>query len=339
MSTPKTPKNGCPKSSLTPRSPVKVQTTITSFVNRAAKRKELEDPESQGASKIPKPTNPPTAGVEEMAETNTEIPSQNLETNENPNSDTNAILKAISDFQSSSQNNFTIIRSEVKSLSTRIDEIKTECLKRIQEVEDRVAKLEKEIKTVGATGLNQEQEKELTSMKDALELLRIEARSNNLLIYGLAEKQGEVEDDITNDLTEIFQSHYGVQNPVFFDPHRLKQPPGVKKPRAVKISFRTRDQRNAILFKRVKDRSPIIVKADLPPETANKQKIFAKFAKQAADDGRSYKRFDTHVIMEGKKYNFDDAKKYLETNRPHIPPSQNYSPRPHNSNSNFNYSS
>ena len=148
-----------------------------------------------------------------------------------------------------------------------------------------------------------------------------------------------MEDDITNDLTEIFQRHYGVQNPVFFDPHRLKQPPGVKKPRAVKISFRTRDQRNAILFKRVKDRSPIIVKADLPPETARKQKIFAIFAKQAADDGRSYKRFDTHVIMEGKKYNFDDAKKYLETNRPHIPPSQNYSPRPHNSNSNFNYSS
>lgn len=351
MSTPKTPLNGCPKSNKTPRSPLKgqstVQPTLTSFVNRVPKRKEIEDPEQQGASKIPKPTNIFSADQTEMEAPSTE---KNNEATPAAPTDLATLLQAISanidalqkttnDIKQSTTHNQNESQAAIKNLSSKmtlmdvkLDQISAECLRRTEAVEAKIKALEEKIENMEKAGTRTGQTEEAVSMAKALELLRIEARANNLIIYGLAEQEEEGLASLSNEIAEIFALYYGVPKPHFSNPTRLKTADPFR-PRPVRVCFQTRQQRNAILFKRPKD-CPIYVKADYPPETAKKQKTFGLLYKQAKEEKKSCKRFDTFVVVDGKQYDFEEAKKYLEENRRSGTPSPNYSVRSQNSNNN-----
>ena len=326
MSTPKAPKNGCPKSSLTPRSPVKGQTTLFSFVNRAQKRP-LEEPEHQGASKIPKPTNSSPVS-EEMDE-----PNGGKKGDGNPadiNSFTpenNSLIQAILNLQTTNQSNFdklensintrmTSIDTRMTAMDGKLDQIKNEFSMKTEEIEAKIAELENKIKNLGDPQMVHDQTKEMAAINDALEQLRIEARANNLIIHGMEEEEGELQEELKKNLAQIFTQHYGLKNPHFDAPQRLPTKNN-RGPRPVKIHFTTREQRNSILYKKAEN-SPITVKADLPPETARKQKTFAIFKKLITEEGRRCKRFDTHVMVGGNKFDFTQATNYLQQNYPDL---------------------
>ena len=155
--------------------------------------------------------------------------------------------------------------------------------------------------------------KAIASLSRDLETLRIQAKSKNLIFYGVKELKGENRTSLKKKITEIIQQHYGLTGIIIEFPFRLGDPPKDKeKSWPVLVPFSLKSDRDAILYRKRPPGCPVSVKADLPKETAAKRSILGQLAGWAKDHNKNYKRTDHFVSIEGVRYNHIEAKDFLE---------------------------
>ena len=151
---------------------------------------------------------------------------------------------------------------------------------------------------------------EIKSLKRTILQLQIDARAKNVVLYGLEEKQMETSGQLSRKIAEILTTHFGRNNFSFDPPSRISSK---SRPRPVLICFHQKQQRDTILYnKRVG--FPYRIGSDMPPEVAKMRESFNAMVAWANQNRVPYKRTDTFVTMDGKKYNCDQAKKFLKDN-------------------------
>ena len=150
----------------------------------------------------------------------------------------------------------------------------------------------------------------INSLKRTILQLQIDARANNLILYGLEEKKIETTEYLRRKIIEIFSTYLGCNNLSFDPPTRILSK---SRPRPVKICFHIKQQRDSILFRKRTD-FPYRIGADLPPEVAKMRGTFNDMVLWANQNRVPYKRTDTFVSLDGKKYDCEQAKKFLKEN-------------------------
>ena len=327
---PRNQRNNIAKSTLIARTPPAGQPNLEDFFNRRSKRgnEELEDAaEEAGKAKFAKSVATP---VSLPAENTTEMESNNQ----------NEVLAAISELRTSLEAKMEKQNGEMKkqieemekqSASLKALDIKIDdMLSRMEELENKAAAIEKRVAVLEQ---RKEDRKEIRELKKQILQTKIEARSQNILVYGLQDVPGDPNEDPISKLSKIFTNVYGISNPSFhIQPTRKSKTSHINKKAPLKVCFFIKDQRDAVLFKRAKN-SPIRIKSDLPPEVAQMQQTFAALSAWAKNTGRQCKRSDMWIRIDGSNYEFEEAKKYLESLGPeaHFPPT-----RPHTESSQGN---
>ena len=103
----------------------------------------------------------------------------------------------------------------------------------------------------------------------------------------------------------------------------------------VLVSFHLKSDRDSILYRKVPQGCPIVVKANLPPATAAKRRILGQLTRWAQDNNKKYKRTDHFVEINGSRFNHLEAKDFLAAHddkrcsNPSKPGNANGSPMKH----------
>ena len=214
----------------------------------------------------------------------------------------------------------TSITDGVISTQGKIMEIQQLCQSQINSinagitiVSKKVVEQEEKIGEIAAE--NSALKKDVSTLKKEVESIKIRARQKNLMIYGIKEEAGETKPALKQKVCEIIKKFYGMASVIIIDlPTRL--PPGApladsEKSRPVLVCFSLKSDRDSILYRKVPD-CPIVVKADLPPETAAKRHILGKLTTWAKENNVKFRRTDHYVEMNTTRYNHLEAKDFLE---------------------------
>ena len=186
-----------------------------------------------------------------------------------------------------------------ETTETCVENLKTanEC---ILTLTNKLAELER--KVISQDIIIEELRKEQSSQKQTIESLNlkmenieIRARSKNLILHGIKEEADEAGPALKRKIREVLNKHFGMATASIDVPSRLGAPPKDKrKIRPVLVSFNFKSDRDKILYRKFPD-CPISVKADLPPETAAKQRILGQLTRWAREENIKTKRTDHYV--------------------------------------------
>lgn len=157
------------------------------------------------------------------------------------------------------------------------------------------------------------QKSSTNALEKKLETLEIRARSKNLIVHGVEEKENETRPSLQREIRELLNKHYGLANASIELPSRLPTKDN-STGRPLLVSFLLKSDRDSILYRTKPQGCPIVVKADLPPATAAKRRILGqltRWAKDNPDKVKKWKRTDHFVELDGTRYNHEEAKDFI----------------------------
>ena len=82
--------------------------------------------------------------------------------------------------------------------------------------------------------------------------------------------------------------------------------------RPVLVSFLQKSDRDSILYRKIPEKCPITVKADLPKATAAKRQILGRLTRWAKDQNKKVKRTDHFVEIDGVRLYPAEAQDFLK---------------------------
>ncbi len=173
------------------------------------------------------------------------------------------------------------------SIDTKCSSVKTECLRKINNVQEQLDQVE--IQT-------HENSIDISIMREQLEeqgrlLAQVDAngRCHTLIFSGFKENKKETKSDLVSliraqlakiDNEDILKEHPKIKDAQFYHVHRDgRWKPDQKRPRDVKVTFKDYEERSAILAGKKSFDANIFVNADLPQEWSYAQRALKPIVK------------------------------------------------------------
>ena len=199
------------------------------------------------------------------------------------------------------------IRSDIQAQTTVIQtgmtELKTTCEKQRKLIEV----IQKKVETLETARTSQEEV--IKSLRRENEFLKKKTRENNLIVYGLKEKQNETPADLQRSIEGKLKDGAGITNLSVDFVHRLGKPK-LGKTRAVKLRLVKLSDKSKIL-KAKKQISEIKFHEDLPPETLKTYKTIEALVNLARKQGRVATHRGCYAVIDDERVEYDEALKII----------------------------
>ena len=137
---------------------------------------------------------------------------------------------------------------------------------------------------------------------------------NNLLFYGIPERDNETWEDCENDVREIIKEKLQIEGADDNDKigieraHRLATSPA-KGPRPIIVKFLSYKVRSNILMtgRKIFKKTELSVKEDFPPLIrATRKKLRPYLTDAIDDDKKAYLSYDK-LVIDGERFKYDDV--------------------------------
>lgn len=194
---------------------------------------------------------------------------------------------------------------DILNIVQRTEQKVNTCFDEIRKVNNRITNLEKE---------NTELKKQLLKLEDRVDQIENQSRRNNIIIYGVQEKQSENWEETENIVKDIFNKYFKlkIQNEIE-RAHRLGNNRNGKRPIIVKFNnFKTKDY--VIKNSRELQGSKIAIAEDFSQRVRNERTILKPYLLSARQQGKKARLSFNKLVIENQRYSISDLQNIVMSN-------------------------